>query len=143
MSESQAASYRTAVQAAHQAAEEELTNRLMKDIRREESAGWKALRDPIRSDVEAQVNSERTYKALALLEAGTRPDGSPLAEGTTSFKLNREDVKHIFGQDLYKHCRVESPRRTVCTRNSLPTCSALRAPENSSTLSPPLPNARR
>jgi hypothetical protein len=65
----QAESYQHAVADAHMAAEEALTQRMMKEIRREESAQWKQWRDPIRAEVEQQLNTDPRYQALELLRA--------------------------------------------------------------------------
>jgi hypothetical protein len=99
MTETTAATYARAVDDARQSAEEELTARLMHEIRREESAEWDAWRAPIRADVERQVNAEPVYQALEFLRKGTNADGSPLPHGTEPLKLSRDDVVAMVGKD--------------------------------------------
>lgn len=99
MTDAQAATYRAAVLEARQSAEEDLTARLMHEVRREETAQWKAWRDPIRADVEREVNEQPIYKALEYLRKGTNPDGSALPEGTQQLKLSRAETDTVIGKD--------------------------------------------
>src|SRR5262249_54368109 len=100
LSETQAATYEQLHREYRQAAEETLTERLMRDIRREESKDWKVMRAPIEADVRAQVDAEPLYRALALIADGKNPDGSALPEGLVSFKLDRAGVEAIAGKEI-------------------------------------------
>lgn len=102
MNEKQAEKYIEARQEARIAAEEEMMAKLMADHAREQGAIWKERRLGVKAEVEAQVNNTNLYKALALLQKGTMPDGSPLAEGVKPFKLSREALVAEYGSDLLK-----------------------------------------
>jgi hypothetical protein len=102
MDDGLASKYVEAVADARQTADEELTTKMMKQLRRQESSEWKALRDPIREEIAGKVNQEPVYVAEALLRKGTKPDGSPLDEGVQPIKLHREAVKASYGDALYK-----------------------------------------
>jgi hypothetical protein len=102
MSDAQAEAYQRAIAESHQAAEEALTVRMMKQIRREESAEWKAWRDPIEKDVALEINKRPEYRALEFLKNEANPDGTPLADGTPTFKLSREAVKETYGEEAAK-----------------------------------------
>lgn len=95
MNETQANSYEKAVTAAREAAEEELTAKLMKGVRRAESAEWKAWREPIRADVEKEINSSPVYRALEYLKDGRNPDGSAFPAEMPLLKLNRRAVEDL------------------------------------------------
>lgn len=99
LSTEQFAKYQRDVAEAHQAATEQLTARMMNQIRREESAQWKEWREPIEADVTKDVDSRPEIRALEFLRKGTNPDGSPLPEGMTTFKLDRRDVEALLGKD--------------------------------------------
>lgn len=102
MSEDAAARYQQAVAQAHQAAEEDVTARVMRDLRREESTAWKTLRQPIEAEVTAEVQQDPIYRALALLQKGTKPDGTPLDAGSLPLKLDREQIVRDYGADVLK-----------------------------------------
>ncbi|MDB4871976.1 MAG: hypothetical protein JWL97_2980 [Gemmatimonadales bacterium] len=102
MSDAEAESYQKAIADAHQAAEEALTTRMMKQIRREESAEWKAWRDPIEKDVTSDVNKRPEYRALSFLKDEKNPDGTPLDADTPTFKLSREAVVEAYGEEAAK-----------------------------------------
>lgn len=99
LSEDQAAKYSKDVQDSNQAAEEEVTQRLMKEVRREEGSEWKAQKAEIRTAVESEANADPTQKALALLTRGKSPNGEALPEGTQPFKLSKNAIVEDFGKD--------------------------------------------
>lgn len=98
LTEAQAAQYERLHAEYRQAAEETLTARLMRDIRREESKEWAKLRAPIEAEVRRDVDASPLYRALALIGDGKNPDGTPLAEGLLPFKLDRADVEAQIGK---------------------------------------------
>lgn len=100
MNEAQATKYEAAVTAAQQAAEEQLSTRMMRDVVREQSAEWKAWRDPILKEVTAEINARPEYQALAFLQKHTKADGTPLPEGTPELKLHRQAVIDTYGAEL-------------------------------------------
>lgn len=89
MSEAQAAAYRDAVLEARTTAENELAERLMADVRREQDQVYRAERARVREEVVEEVNQERISVAVSLLSRGTLPDGSPLPAELEAFKLSK------------------------------------------------------
>lgn len=100
MSEDQAQKYEAAVSAAHEAAEESLSTKMMKDVLREQSAEWEAWRAPILKAITDEINSRPEYKALAYLQKYQNPDGTPLPEGTPQLKLNRQSIVDTYGSEF-------------------------------------------
>lgn len=97
MTDEEAAAYGRAVTDARESAEEELTTRLMRSIRKEESAQWKTWREPIEGEVTTAIDASPLYQALEAMRTGTKPDGSPLDPGTAAVKLNADAVKDALG----------------------------------------------
>lgn len=112
LSDEQALKFSAAVQESNQAASEELTVRLMKEIRREESKDWKALKEVTRAAVEAEAEKDPVLRALSLLQRGKTPLGKDLPPGMEPFKLSRQAIVDDFGKQ-----RLESlPRPYVYSR---------------------------
>lgn len=97
MNDEDQAKYATAVADAHQAAEEELTNRMMKDITREESKQWEAWSKPVREAVTKEVNANNTYQVLDYLRKGSVPEGMNMPTG---MKLSKAALVKGFGKDI-------------------------------------------
>lgn len=95
--------YQAAVDEARQAAEEEVTAKLLKDFSRAREKWWKQARSKIRSEVEAEVNQNPLYRAISILQRGRLPDGSPLPQGMEPIKLSREALVKDFGPDFTKN----------------------------------------
>lgn len=109
MTDEQAQQFSQAVAEANQAASEELTTKMMRELRREESKDWKALKEIARSAVEAEAEKNPILRALSLLTRGKTPLGSELPEGLEPFKLSRQAIVDDFGK-----ARLESlPRPYV------------------------------
>jgi hypothetical protein len=102
MDEARAKKYLAAVDDAKQKAAEELTTRMMAQLRREETTEWRRLRAPIVEEVIKQIDADPAYIARALLQKGTKPDGSPLPEGTAPIKLHRDAVRASYGDEAWK-----------------------------------------
>lgn len=109
MNEAQAIRYTKAAQEAHEAAETQLRTELMKQIRREESAEWKAQRTPIEEAVTKDVQERPVYKALSYLKDHTNPDGSALPDGSPEMKLSKAALVGAYGKDILNGV----PRGTV------------------------------
>lgn len=77
---------------AKMAAEKELDDKLRAEYARERAKWWKEARAKEREAAERQVNELPVYKALANMQKGTLPDGSPLPEGQERVKLSKEDI---------------------------------------------------
>lgn len=100
MNEQQADAYGHAVAAAHEAAEQELTQKMMKELQREQSKEWKALRAPIREQVEGEVNQQPDQVAKSIFQRGMMPDGSEPPEGLADIpKLSRTALRAQYGGD--------------------------------------------
>ncbi|HEY2851127.1 MAG TPA: hypothetical protein VGI97_14710 [Gemmatimonadaceae bacterium] len=99
MNADQADRYRKAIADAHQSAEEELSQKMTRDIVREQSAEWKAWRDPMRAEIGAEVGNRPVYKALDYLR-GKAPDGTDLPADAPKLKLNKESIVATYGPEF-------------------------------------------
>jgi hypothetical protein len=98
---------------------------MMKQIKREESAEWKAWRDPMEAQVTSEVNKRPEYRALSFLRDEANPDGTPLDPSTRRPSSCR--AKRWLSPMATKRrrpCPVASPRATDCTRIWSPKSSA-------------------
>jgi hypothetical protein len=87
----QAARYAQAVAAAHDAATEQLTEVVFRQMRREQSAEWKKLRGPVEDETRGELEAEPAYRVLSVLQRGTWPDGTRvIPEGETIPRLDRK-----------------------------------------------------
>lgn len=93
MTETQAAAYSAAVAEARQSAEEALSAKLMRQMRREQSKEWAAWRAPMEAAVTEEIDASPLYRAMAVLKEGRTPEGGPLPDGAEPLKLHRETVK--------------------------------------------------
>lgn len=73
--------YRETIEAAHRDAQQTLDQQLLQDVRREQTAQWKADQARIQTAVTKELGEQPVYKALAAMRNGSHPDGSPLIEG--------------------------------------------------------------
>lgn len=73
--------YRETIEAAHREAQQTLDQQLLQDVRREQTAQWKADQARIQTQVTKELGEQPVYKALAAMRHGAHPDGSPLIEG--------------------------------------------------------------
>lgn len=113
LSPEEADKYSAIVNRANQAATEELTTRLMRELRREESKDWKILKEGIRSAVEQEAEKNPVLRALSLLTRGKTPLGNDLPAGQEPFKLSRQAIVDDFGKQ-----RLESlPRPYVYSKD--------------------------
>lgn len=101
MSPTQFALYRDAVQQASDRARSELDVKLQAEVRRQQTAAWKAQRADIRDQVTGELSQKREYLAIAAITKGELPDGRPMVEGleTPPLKLSRADVLERYGPD--------------------------------------------
>lgn len=98
MSEAQWVRYQQAQADATSAAEEELTAKLMKDFKREQTAQWEGEKNQLKAQIELQVNAQPGYRALSILQNGKLPDGTKVDE----IKLDRAALhdKKAFSADM-------------------------------------------
>lgn len=104
--------YRQSAEQARHEAEDELTRRVMREQQRETKSWWKESREQVREEVANEVNQRREYVAMSVLQRGTLPDGSPLPEGTSAFKINKQSLI----DDGYSESLNRLPRPYVYSR---------------------------
>lgn len=92
--------YRAKVQAAGDDATERLHAKVMGDLAREETIWWKDERATVREEVAGEIEQQPVYRALAAMQKGTHPDGTPLEGGAV--KLSKAAIVAQFGQDRLK-----------------------------------------
>lgn len=104
MSEREFSLYRDSIAAASRTAREQLEVKLLAEVQREQTKQWKARKAEIADEVTAEVHAEPVYQALAAIQRGTHPDGSPLVEGleTEPLKLSRAILVSRYGADFLK-----------------------------------------
>src|SRR5690606_31578821 len=100
MTDAEFASYRAAVDAARQEAEEAHAAEYMAELTRTQQAWWREEREQVRAEVEAETNAMPVYVALAALQGGTLPAGVKLPEGVQPVKLDRQAIVNAYGQDV-------------------------------------------
>lgn len=101
MDEAQAKKYTDAITSAKQTAEEDLTTRLMEDIKREQTRDWQTQLDGMKEDVAKEVDAQPDQIAKAALGRGTEPNGEPLP-ADMQVKLDRNDIVQQFGEERLK-----------------------------------------
>lgn len=84
--------YLAAIEEARQTAEDEMSVKVLDRVRREEQAWWKEERAALKQDIEAQVKAQKDQIALAALQKGKLPDGSPYPEGLLPPKIDRAAI---------------------------------------------------
>jgi hypothetical protein len=88
--------YRRNTAEAHEEAVEREQVRVLKDIQKEEQAWWNDARKQVEEEVRQEAYAMKVYRALAMLQRGTNPDGS--VPETSSFKISKESLlKHLQG----------------------------------------------
>lgn len=98
MPDDEAARYEKAVRDAHESASMVLEQRRLADVKREYTKQWKEARAKIRSEVAEEVNNDPVWRALAVLQRGTLPDGSELPEGMAPIKLDANEIIERYGE---------------------------------------------
>ena len=91
------------------------------EAEREHADWWAAEREAVRADVAAELYEQPVYRALALLQHGRRPDGSPLPAGVQAFKLDLRALMHDVGPDAPLRL---PPGITAKRRGELPAIAA-------------------
>ena len=75
---------------------EKQTIKALAAAKRDAMAWWRDEKKKVRAQVEAEAHEARVYLALAFLQKGTKPDGSPLP--TAPFKLSKADLIERYGK---------------------------------------------
>jgi hypothetical protein len=104
MSEQAFGFYRDRVLEASTQAREQLEQKLIAEVQREQQAEWRQQRQAIRDVVEREIHERREYRALAAMQRGTLPDGTPLVPGEEArpIKLSRAAIVREFGEARLK-----------------------------------------
>lgn len=100
--------YMKAVEDARFAAEDQLLAKIMDGHTRKRTSAYKEERARVKEQVTKEIDDSNLYKALALLQRGTKPDGSALDENTVPFKLDRKALVDSYGADFVKN-RLPKP----------------------------------
>jgi GNAT superfamily N-acetyltransferase len=114
MNESEFSLYKSTVATASRTEREKLDQKLLADVQRAQTAAYREQRADVQQKVTAEFHERREYRAIAAMQRGTNPDGSPLIEGLTTkpMKLSRELIVERFGEDRLRTL----PRPFVYTR---------------------------
>lgn len=94
---------------------EQLQTRLLGELQREQTREWETRKAEVRGRVEQETWARPVYQALAAMQRGTKPDGTPLIDGAeeaTPAKLSRQAIVDQFGKDRLKRL----PKPYVYTR---------------------------
>jgi GGDEF domain-containing protein len=104
MTPAEFAVYSAKVGEASQRAREILERKLMADVKREQTAAYRAKLEQVRGEVETQVHALPVYRALAAMQYGTHPDGTPFIEGEEPVpsKLSKQILVERYGAERLK-----------------------------------------
>lgn len=94
--------YNAAVDAAKTYAEDQLTIKVMESYYKEQEAAYKDKKAELREEFEKQLNGDKLYRAISIMQKGTMPDGSPLPAGVSQIKLDRDAVMNTYGKEWVK-----------------------------------------
>jgi hypothetical protein len=96
--------YVNTVETASRAARERIDQQLLVEVARQQRAEWRARREQIREEVAGAAYESPVYRALAAMQHGLNPDGTPLVEDGESppLKLSRQILIDRYGKDRLK-----------------------------------------
>lgn len=91
--------YQEQVAKASTAARETLEAKLLREVRRAQSAAYRQQKDDTRDEVKKEIHQRPVYQALAAIRRGTQPDGTPLVEGVEpqALTLSRQMIVERYG----------------------------------------------
>lgn len=98
MSDAQAERYARAVSEAELEAEDEMANRVMAEMRREETKAYVKRRAEIEAEVAKEVDQRKEQIALSVLQRGTLPNGDQLPPEMPPIKLSLKAIRDIYGE---------------------------------------------
>lgn len=101
MSEPDFAAYQKRAIAERQARQDLLERKLVSSFMKERTRLYEGVRGIVRGEVAHDLNAQQDLAAVALLQRGRLPDGTPL-EGP-SIKLDRAELVKAFGQENLEH----------------------------------------
>jgi hypothetical protein len=108
--------YRAKIAEASRSAREQVDRRILAEVQREQTAQWKESRAAIETEVTQEIQQQPVYRALAAMQRGTQPDGSPLVEGILEaepMKLSRRMLVERYGEGRLKRL----PKPYIYRRN--------------------------
>lgn len=91
-----AARYERAVFEAKEAAQEQLSAKVMADYDRQRQTAWKQELAKTKERISADVNKQPVYVAESVMRRGVMPDGSPLPDGVFHVKLSFAALERSF-----------------------------------------------
>lgn len=94
--------YEDTVREASQMAQDSLQQKILKQYRREQEKWWKDRTEEVRQQVTEEVNNDKNYIALSVLQRGTLPDGSPLPEGMEAIKISKKALTDTYDKSILK-----------------------------------------
>lgn len=94
----EAENYQKAIAQARMSTEEELTSKVMDQVRREQKAWWKEQRSAIRAEVETEVNQRKEYIAISVLRDGKFPNGDKVER----MKVSADAIVDLFSKERLK-----------------------------------------
>ena len=113
MSEDERKKYFDAISSARRRASEELSTKALDTVRRSKTKEWKEHRKRVRSEIESEVNKQKPYIALSVLQRGTMPDGSPAQGLLSGIKISRQALVDSIGAERTKNL----PKPYIYTRD--------------------------
>jgi hypothetical protein len=89
--------YAKQLQRTHDDAVEKETRRMLAAMTRDEKAWWQEERAKLRAEIEDEAHEMRVYVALAMLQKGKQPDGSPTRG--LAFKIDKKSLMRLLADD--------------------------------------------
>lgn len=103
--------YEETVRDASQKAQEVLQQKVMKQYQREYESWWKDRKSEVRQEVVTEINQNKDYTALSVLQKGALPDGSALPEGMPEIKISTATLESAYDKEF-----VSSLPRGITTK---------------------------
>ena len=87
---------------ADKAAREQLTARLLADVKREQTAEWRAEQAKVREDVTQELHAMPVYQVIKYLRTGGHFPGFEPVTTLGRMRLDRDQLTRMFGADVLK-----------------------------------------
>lgn len=94
--------YTELAEQAKQQADDQLVQQLMGELTRQRADWWRGEQEATRKEVEAELDQQPIFRALAALQRNRMPDGSRLPEGVRPMKLDAKVLVAQHGKDILK-----------------------------------------
>jgi len=102
MSEEEFATHQTRIGAARDAAKARHLAKHVRQIERERTEWWKAEREGMRADVEAEIARQPEYRLLHGLTTGQLADGTPVEQAEALLRLDKAGLEAAVGKGSLK-----------------------------------------